>query len=124
MRFQAPEGALKWWSILWIIFGVIAFALYSKDPVRSAVLLYYAGPIAIGSVGLWFRLKICAYALIAIYVVALVIGVVLISKGVVDVAKIVRLLLTCYFIWLLIDYIREINAEDRLAKYRAENGQE
>jgi hypothetical protein len=124
MKFQAPEGALKWWSILWILFGLIGGGLGFLQPEGGQLLSYVMVVIGLCSLGLWFRLKFCAYVLIVVYVLTMGLIVLLIVKGVVDWTRIFRLLLTCYFIWLLIGFIRGINAGDGLVAHRAETEQE
>ena len=111
LRFQPPRGELKFWSILWMVFGILGsiFCIY-KGWLVGLVLTIPSGLLTLG---IWLRIKACGYLLLGFQILACVVAMRLMFRGGgIDWHRLPRIALSGYFAYLIYRWIREFDEDE------------
>lgn len=112
MKLSPPQGELKFWSILWMLFGLLA--VYLGLTQKMSVYLVLGPLIGLSSLGLWFRSKLCGYVLLVTIALGILLGIVLLITKEFRWLKLARIGLSCYFVFLLANWLREFDVVERM----------
>ena len=96
LRFYPPQGELKFWSILWLIYGVLGsvYALVYGIPAMLIMTI----PVGLLTLGVWLRIKVCGQILCGVLIVTSLLAIPLIFKdGGFDWRRLFRVCLSAYF---------------------------
>jgi hypothetical protein len=110
LRVHPPRGELKFWSILWIVFGIAASIFYAVSGVTMGLALTI--PVGILSIGLWLRSKLCGYFLLGLLVLTCLVAIPLVFRGGgFDVYRAFRVCLCGYFAFLVFHWLGDYEDE-------------
>lgn len=108
MKFTPPPGELKFWSILWML--CLPLGVYFGLTQGSTVYLVLGPLVGLSALGLWIRSKVCGYVLATVIVLGIMGAIVLLITKEFRWLKVARLGLSCYFVFLLVGWLRAFNA--------------
>lgn len=111
LRIHPPRGELKFWSFLWLLFGVLGSVYFAIAGVSAALVITV--PVGFLTLGIWLRIKLCGHLLFGFLVLACLLAIPLIFRGGgFDWYRLFRICLSGYFAFLVFRWIREFDDYD------------
>lgn len=111
LRFHPPRGDLKFWSILWLVFGIGGSIHYALAGQWSN--LWITVPVGLLTLGIWLRIKVCGQLLFCLLILGCLMGALYIFRG--DGINWYRLFRTClsgYYAYLVYDWVDDFDRPD------------
>jgi hypothetical protein len=114
LRFHPPQGDLKFWSALWLLYGVggSIYALVTGVPA----LLLMTIPVGLLTLGIWLRIKVCGQILFWVLVVSCLLAIPMVFKGgEFNWRRLIRICLSGYFAYLVWAWVQAFESQQTLA---------
>jgi len=112
LRFHPPHGELKYWSILWLLFGIAGSIIYAIAGRWSD--LWLTVPLGLLTLGIWLRSKVCGQLLVGLLSTACFLAIPFLFRGGdFDWPRLIRIGLCGYFAFLVFDWVSEFDDHGR-----------
>ncbi len=108
-RLHPPAGELKFWSALWLVFGVVG-SIYYPLAGHPAFLLVTL-PVLFLTLGIWLRIKVCGQMLGGLLVVGCLLALPLVFRSGFEWHRVFRTCLTAYFASLVFKWVKSVEEE-------------
>jgi len=109
-RFYPPRGELRFWSALWLLFGLGGSIFYSVTGTPKGLALSI--PVGVLTLGIWLRIKFCGQLLGGLLVIGCLIAIPLIFRNGFDCYRVLRICLSAYFAFLVFRWVQDFDDND------------
>lgn len=102
-KFYPPAGELKFWSALWLFYGLAGSLFYGIKGIPLGLVLTV--PVGLLTLGIWLRVKWCGQLLGGLLILACVVAVPLVFRNGFDWWRLARIGMSGYFAWLVFGWV-------------------